>query len=284
MTNTFKKYTAGVYAMLSEDDNLQHGDAATIETRHGKEVNVTVWKKLGKHRDGGTMYSVTRDDGIDRKEWLKRKVERQQNAALRQEKNMADYHAKSRKHADFLSLGEPVKVGHHSERRHRKIIDDAWNNMGKSVAAADKAERHQDKAETLEQRLKRDINLDTPESVEFLTQRVADLEAQREAIKANPHEGWEVSNLGATIRRYKERLDTARVLWDLDYVKVPKGAAKKVDIDELLERCEGFFAFNEQQLTEGLQGRDRGDFIHFGAGLILPKANLDTFKKEFKKI
>lgn len=31
--------------------------------------------------------------------------------------------------------GEPVKVGHHSERRHRRAIDTAWNALGKAVEA-----------------------------------------------------------------------------------------------------------------------------------------------------
>lgn len=31
--------------------------------------------------------------------------------------------------------GEPIKIGHHSERRHRNAIDKAWNKLGKSVEA-----------------------------------------------------------------------------------------------------------------------------------------------------
>ena len=40
--------------------------------------------------------------------------------------------------------GEPVKVGHHSEGRHRRDISRAWNSLGRSVEAgrtADEAER-----------------------------------------------------------------------------------------------------------------------------------------------
>jgi hypothetical protein len=40
--------------------------------------------------------------------------------------------------------GEPIKIGHHSEKRHRKAIDTAWNDLGKSVEAdraADEAHR-----------------------------------------------------------------------------------------------------------------------------------------------
>lgn len=35
--------------------------------------------------------------------------------------------------------GEPIKIGHHSERRHRKAIDTAWNKLGQAVEASDAA-------------------------------------------------------------------------------------------------------------------------------------------------
>lgn len=59
------------------------------------------------------------------------------------EQKSNEYYEKSNKDRDFLSLGEPIKVGHHSERGHRKMIDDAWNNMGKSVEFSDKAVEHE---------------------------------------------------------------------------------------------------------------------------------------------
>ena len=42
-----------------------------------------------------------------------------------------EYFNRSNKDRDFLSLGEPIKVGHHSEKQDRKMIEDSWNNMGK---------------------------------------------------------------------------------------------------------------------------------------------------------
>lgn len=44
--------------------------------------------------------------------------------------------------------GEPVKIGHHSETRHRRDIDRAHVAMGKSVEADREAERIADKAKT----------------------------------------------------------------------------------------------------------------------------------------
>ena len=76
------------------------------------------------------------------------RAERMEHRAEKAEQESDMFYKKSNQHADFLSLGEPIKVGHHSERRHRKIIEQAHNNMGKSVDASKKAEYYTDRAET----------------------------------------------------------------------------------------------------------------------------------------
>lgn len=218
MNNQFKKYTSGVYCLESDCDTFQHGDQTSIKTRRGKEVEVTIWKKLFS-RNGLTYYSIIREDGLTRTEWTKRRLERQQNAAARQEK-LSDHHYKeSNRDRDFLSLGEPIKVGHHSEKRHRKIIERANVQMGKSVEASKKAQRHEEKAATLEDRAKTEINLDTPECIELLEERIAKFEERHAYIKSVEHQTYQLSNSSAAIRRYKKRLETAKKLWLLEPVE-----------------------------------------------------------------
>jgi hypothetical protein len=281
----FKKYTQGVYCMQSEDDNLQHESEVTVTTKHGKDINVIVWKKLST-RNEHTFYSVIRIDGYDRAEHMRRKIERAENAQARQEKLANEYYNKSNKDRDFLSLAEPIKIGHHSEKRHRKIINQAYDNMGKSVAASNKAKSYNDKIDTLESRLAYNINLDTPESLELLEQRVIDLEQQRDNLKASKnYESYQLTNLGANIRRYKERLETARKLWDINYIptpKVDKKAEKQKKVDALLSRCEAIFAFSSEQLNEN---RKEGyTYINCGAGLLIPTQHYETFKTEYKEL
>ena len=48
---------------------------------------------------------------------------------------------------NFLSLAEPIKIGHHSEKRHRKLVEKAWNTMGKRVELFNQAEKYEDKAD-----------------------------------------------------------------------------------------------------------------------------------------
>jgi hypothetical protein len=212
--NQFKKYAPGVYCIMSENDSLQHDDEVTVTTRRGKEVECTIWKKLFT-RDGMTYYSYLRNDGLNRSAWLQRKADRKAAAAERQEKLSDEYYNKARKDHDFLSLGEPIKIGHHSESRHRKAIQQAQNNATKSWQASEKAKDLEYKAETLARRADQEINLDTPESLNLLTERVDFLEEKKKEIKKRTHYSWELANLGAKIRRYKERLKVARNLWEI---------------------------------------------------------------------
>ena len=77
----------------------------------------------------------------------KAKAERYQNWANSAEKKSNEYFEASQEGRDFLSLAEPIKVGHHSEKRHRALIERNWNRMGKSVEFSEKAVNHEIKTE-----------------------------------------------------------------------------------------------------------------------------------------
>lgn len=215
MTNIFKKYTSGVFCMESDNDDFKHLDETIIETKHGKEVDVIVWKKLFT-KEGKTYYSVVRADGLNRSEWLKRKAEKKRNSADRQKELSDSYYLKSRKDSEFLSLCEPIKVGHHSENRHRKMIDQANKNMGKCCEADSKAKEYNQKAETLEIKSKTEINIDTPDCIPALVEKIEMLEAKKKAIKdSGVYGSYQLTNLGAKIRRYKDRFKSAKNLWEI---------------------------------------------------------------------
>jgi len=48
-----------------------------------------------------------------------------------------------------IPMGQPILIGHHSERRDRNYRERAWNKMGKSVELRKKADYHKQKAESL---------------------------------------------------------------------------------------------------------------------------------------
>lgn len=67
------------------------------------------------------------------------------------DRRAADAAAAEAKRLDALARvpegGEPIKIGHHSEGRHRKAIDRAWDTLGQSVAATKEAEEAERRAE-----------------------------------------------------------------------------------------------------------------------------------------
>jgi len=81
-------------------------------------------------------------------------------------------------------FGEPIKIGHHSERRHRKAIETVDNRMRQAVEHEHMAKLHERKADGIEAQLESSIYSDDDNAVEALEARIAEREAEREGIKA----------------------------------------------------------------------------------------------------
>lgn len=122
---------------------------------------------------------------------------------------------------DFLSLGEPIKVGHHSEKRHRKAIDDAWNNMGKSVEFSDKAAEHERIAKYWEEKANT-INLSMPESIDFYEHKLEKAKEYHEGLKSGkyPREhSYSLAYAKKAVNEAKKNYELAKKLWgDLEKV------------------------------------------------------------------
>lgn len=81
-----------------------------------------------------------------------------------------------------IPSGQPILVGHHSEKRHRRALECSWNALGKSVELERKADYYAAKAEAAEHN--RAIYAEDDDTVENLTERVAALESLQERMKA----------------------------------------------------------------------------------------------------
>lgn len=120
---------------------------------------------------------------------------------------------------DFLSLGEPIKVGHHSEKRHRKAIDDAWNNMGKSVEFSDKAAEHERIAKYWEEKANT-INLSMPESIDFYEHKLEKAKEYHEGVKSGkyPREhAYTLTYAKKAVNEAQKNYELAKKLWG-DYL------------------------------------------------------------------
>lgn len=162
--NTYYKYCPNVFlAKCTEKHNK--GDIIPVTTKYGKENNSIVFNLIFE-RDGFYYYSIVREDGFNVQEWAKRKADKLENAALNAEKRSSNWYEKSMEGKEFLALAEPIKIGHHSEKRHRALIERNNSRMSNSVAESCKAEDYQKRAEYWNNQTEV-INLSMPESIEY---------------------------------------------------------------------------------------------------------------------
>ena len=211
--NTYSKYCPNVFVAKCEERH-EKGETILVTTKYGKE-NEHIVHNLVLERGGFFYYSITRADGYNCQERAKRKAEKYEQAAINADRRSKEFFQKSEKHAGFLSLGEPIKVGHHSERRHRKMIEDAWNNTGKMVAEMDKAEAYRDKAEAWE-RHSEDINLSMPESIEYYRDRLEKATAYHQAMKEGKIErshSYSLTYAKKAVNDAQKNYDIAVKLW-----------------------------------------------------------------------
>lgn len=118
-----------------------------------------------------------------RRERLERRIERREDWAAKARGRSAAAHQAVRDVADHIPFGQPILVGHHSEKRARRDADRIHRGMGKAVAESEKAAHHEGRAEGLRRHLDRTIFSDDHDAIEQLEAKVARLEAQRDLEK-----------------------------------------------------------------------------------------------------
>jgi len=99
-------------------------------------------------------------------------------------KNAAKSQSLSSQSSDMVSgipAGQPIIVGHHSEKAHRNLLDRSWNKMDQSVEASDKAAYYAQKAMAAENNTA--ISSDDPDALDKLREAVAAAESLQEKMK-----------------------------------------------------------------------------------------------------
>jgi len=214
MANTYAKYAPNVFVAKCAEMQ-EKGSKILVETKYGKENECIVFNLVGKDKDGNFYYSIVRADGYNVQERAKAKSERYQRWAAGAELKSNEYWEASKEGADFLALGEPIKVGHHSEKRHRALIDRNWNRIGKAVAEMDKVEHHEGKAEYWARKAN-DINLSMPESLEFYEYKVEEAKELHEGLKSGKYErshSFSLTYAKKAVNEAEKNLATAKKLW-----------------------------------------------------------------------
>ena len=211
--NTYSKFCPNVFLAKCTEKH-EKGETIFVTTKYGKE-NESVVHNLIYERDGFYYYSITRADGFNIQERAKAKAEKYTTWAESAENKSTQYYEASHEGRDFLALGEPIKVGHHSEKRHRALIERNWNRMGKSVEFSKKAEAHESKAEYWERRAN-DINLSMPESIEYYQYKLEKAIAEHEGLKNGTiprGHSFSLTYAKKAVNELEKNLQIAKRLW-----------------------------------------------------------------------
>jgi len=212
--NTYAKYTANVFVAKCPEQH-EKGETITIETKYGKEHECVVFNLVHRDKDGNFYYSIVRSDGFNYQEYCKAKAERYQSWANSRERKSNEYYQASQEGKDFLALAEPIKVGHHSEKRHRALIERNWNRMGKSVEESKKAEEHESKADYWTRKANA-INLSMPESIELYEYKLEEAKMLHEGLKNGTIEkrhSYSLTYAKKDVNKFEALLKDAQKLW-----------------------------------------------------------------------
>jgi hypothetical protein len=192
----------------------EKGDIIILTTKYGKEHECTVFNILKKD-DSFFYYSIVRTDGFNFQEYTKKKAERLQSWALSAEKKSDKYYEASNEGKEFLVLAEPIKIGHHSEKRHRALIERNWNRMGKSIEFSKQAAQYESRADYW-LRKSNEINLSMPESLEMWEYKLEEAKEKHEGLKSGkyPREhSYSLTYAKKAVNEAEKNLKIAKLLW-----------------------------------------------------------------------
>jgi hypothetical protein len=164
---------------------------------------------------------------MGRKDYEERKQARIERYEARAAKARSE--SSSRFNSDNINTvrglqGQPVLVGHHSEKRHRKLLERADNDMRKSFEASKKADYYAEKAVAAE--TNDAISSDDPEAVVKLKEKIADAKRKQEIVKA----------ANKIVRRKPKNESTPEKLADLTALGCSESAAQQLFVPDFCGR------------------------------------------------
>jgi hypothetical protein len=192
------------------------------------------------------------------------KKERYLDRAERAETKSTELCNESIKMTSVIPMGQPILVGHHSEKGHRSLLKRSDNKMRKSCEESDKAEYYKQKAESVGTG---GISSDDPEALQKLKEKLNHLETQRDKMKAinkdfkqakgdpskmklipedqrqeiidqvekayswckQPYPSYTLTNLGANIRTVKKRIAILEVKSKQETTEIILNGVKVID-------------------------------------------------------
>ena len=138
---------------------------------------------------------------ITRRERLERRAERREEWAESRERRAVQDRTASAQAVAGIPVGQPVLVGHHSQRRHERALERSRNAMDRAIESDRMAERHRTKAGNIRAHLDTAVFSDDSDAVDRLTERIHRREERRTRMKQinawlRKHSGIKRKDLG----------------------------------------------------------------------------------------
>lgn len=206
----FKKYCPNVW-VAECDEKHNKGEIITLETQYGKEVDCEVYNLVAE-KNNKFYYSIVR---LEELSYAERKADKYRNSQALHEAKSHEWHKKSQEGAEFLRLAEPIKVGHHSEKRHRALIDRNWRRIGNAVKEEDVADKKAARAQYWEEKAQ-EINLSMPQSLEYFSKQLEKAKARQKGLKDGTIQREHDYSLAYATKAVKDltaKLELAHKLW-----------------------------------------------------------------------
>jgi DNA repair exonuclease SbcCD ATPase subunit len=118
-----------------------------------------------------------------RRERLEARAERRREWAAARDRDGDAARDKVHAIADRIPFGQPILVGHHSEKGARADQRRMENGRRRAVENWNMADRHEQKAAGIESQLRTNVFSDDIDAVEQLTEKIGRLEARRDRMK-----------------------------------------------------------------------------------------------------
>lgn len=126
---------------------------------------------------------------MTRRERLEARAERRREWATKREAHSAAEFDKARRAVDGIPFGQPILVGHHSEKRHRAALERQDTAMRRACESADMAKRHASAAAGIDDALSRSIFSDDDNAAEECERRAAEIDADA-ALSVEINKAW----------------------------------------------------------------------------------------------
>lgn len=211
--NTYAKYCPNVFVAKCTDKH-EKGETILLTTKYGKENESIVFNLIAE-KDGFFYYSIVRSDGFNVQEFAKNRADKLLSASANAEKKSHQYWEAASEGKDFLSLGEPIKVGHHSEKRHRALIQRNHDRMDKCVEYSNIAEAYENRVAYWASRAST-INLSMPECLGYYEFELEKAKVKHEGLKSGAVErshSFSLTYAKKELNEIEKKIELAKKLW-----------------------------------------------------------------------